>query len=60
VAVNETVLPVVEEVVAGDTVTEVTGGVVDPATVTTPEADLVGSATLVAVTVTVAEVTGAV
>jgi hypothetical protein len=58
--VNETVPPVIDEAVAGETLMEVTGGVVDPATVITAEADFVGSATLVAVTVILAEVAGAV
>ena len=59
--------PVVEEAVAGVTVTDVTAGpegvglgADGEVTVTTAEADLVGSATLVAVTIPVAAVAGAV
>jgi len=61
VAVNCNVSPVVEEVGFGETATDVTvepGGVV--VTVTMTEADLVASATLVAVTVAVPAVAGAV
>jgi hypothetical protein len=64
-AVNTSVPPVVVEVDAGETVTDVTvgvgvgfgGGLV---TVTVAEADLVGSATLVAVTESVPAFAGAV
>lgn len=57
VTLKVSVLPVVVEVVAGDTVTEVMVGAV---TVTVAEADFVVSATLVAVTVSVPVADGAV
>jgi hypothetical protein len=63
VAVNGIVPLVSEEAVAGETVTEVTtgaGGGGAVVTVTVVEADLVVSATLVAVTVSVPGVAGAV
>jgi hypothetical protein len=61
-AVNCSVPPVAADVEAGDTVTEVTVGFGGSAavTVTVAEADFVGSATLVAVTVAVPALAGAV
>jgi hypothetical protein len=59
VAAKETVPPVFEEVVAGDTVTDVTTGEL-AVTVMVATANLVGSATLVAVTVEVPALAGAV
>ena len=58
-AANETLPPVIEEVVAGDTVTEVTTGEV-AVTVMVATANMVVSATLVAVTVEVPALAGAV
>jgi hypothetical protein len=64
VATNVSLPPVVVDTVAGDTITEVTAGVDPPppaaATVTTADADFVGSATLVAVTRPVPALVGAV
>jgi hypothetical protein len=65
VAVNGSVPPVTEEADAGETVTEVTDGVGGAGagvvvTITVAEANLVGSATLVAVTLPVLEFDGAV
>ena len=66
-AAKDSVPPTIEEATAGVTVTEVTAGPAGAGlgadgevTVTTAEADLVGSATLVAVTIAVAAVAGAV
>ena len=66
-AAKDSVPPAIEEAMAGVTVTDVTAGpegvglgADGEVTVTTAEADLVGSATLVAVTIAVAAVAGAV
>ena len=66
VALNCSVPPVIDEAVPGSTVTLVTpgeptpGGGVAPATATVAVADFVGSATLVAVTVSAPALAGAV
>jgi uncharacterized membrane protein YdcZ (DUF606 family) len=61
-ALKVTLPPVCSEVAAGDTVTELTGGALGGGvvTVTLAVSDLVGSATLVAVTVSVPALAGAV